>query len=466
MKNGIIKEKGKLIFYKDDAPYHAGIIKKGKHYYYAGRGGHIAVGEHIVHKEMTHGLLPHGTYTFDSEGKMIKGSYKAPKKITSGSKSGSSSSSRKRKHKINKKKVATLLSIVLIAAALIGVAFLVDNLTSRHKGESDISSEAGVSLQTYESPVNLSSPAAQKLYKGEVTVEQIKKDSPYIPFEFNYMLSKHDGEFIISENSDLTNSKKYVLSKSENTLTIHNLKTSTTYYYRVDVGEESYTGSFRTADGTRYIYIPGVFNTRDIGGYTTSDGKKIKQGMIIRGTEMDGLAEPSYYLSKNDVESVMSQLGFVYDMDLRESSTYTGNYTSPLGSSVKHKFYTSPSYLNIFVEKNQPTIKSIFTDLANKENYPMYMHCTYGCDRTGTIVYLLQGLLGCSEEDMIKEFHMSGFFSPDYADSTRMNAVSEQMEKYPGNTLSEKIEYYLTHEVGISNADIQSIRNILLEENQ
>ncbi len=463
MKNGIINEDGKLIFYKDDVPFHAGVLKIGKHYYYAGRNGRIATGEHVVHKEMTHGLLEHGTYTFDEEGKMIKGSYRAPKKIKK-TQSSSSSKSHKKRRKFNKRKIATLISIMLAISALIGIAFLVDTLTSEHKGSTDISTEATISLPSFQESVNLSSPAAQKLYKGEVTVEQIKKDTPYSPFEFNYQLNNLDGELSISENSDLSNSKKYILSKSEITLLIDNLKTDTTYYYRVNVGEESFTGSFKTAQGTRFIYIPGVFNTRDIGGYTASDGKKIKQGMIIRGTEMDGLVEPSYYLSQNDVDSVMNQFNFVYDMDLRESSTYTGKYTSPLGSSVRHKFYTASSHLGIFNDKNYPTLKSIFSDLAKKENYPMYMHCTYGCDRTGTTVYLLQGLLGCSEEDMIKEYQLSGFFSADYADSTSMNTVAEKLNNYPGDTLSEKIEYFLTKEVGVSKADVQSIRTILLED--
>ena len=34
-------------------------------------------------------------------------------------------------------------------------------------------------------------------------------------------------------------------------------------------------------------------------------------------------------------------------------------------------------------------------------SYPIYMHCTYGMDRTGTMCYLLGALLGMSEEDIV-----------------------------------------------------------------
>ena len=40
----------------------------------------------------------------------------------------------------------------------------------------------------------------------------------------------------------------------------------------------------------------------------------------------------------------------------------------------------------------------------------IYFHCRIGTDRTGTLAYILEGLLGVSEEDRVDDYELS-FFS-------------------------------------------------------
>jgi len=41
---------------------------------------------------------------------------------------------------------------------------------------------------------------------------------------------------------------------------------------------------------------------------------------------------------------------------------------------------------------------------------PVYFHCTYGADRTGTVAYLLEALLGVPYENRAEDFELSTFW--------------------------------------------------------
>ena len=462
MRNGIVEENGTLIYFKDDLPFHAGAIEIDGDIYYVGRHGRVAVGQHIVHGEMTNGILKRGTYTFAEDGKLIADSFIPAKRVTdSKNKKGTDFVNRK-KSKLTKKQRITLVCIICAAVLLVSGAIVIDNLPFGGKGSAGTSTKE-IDLPDFNKPVRLFTVAAEKLYNNKYTVEDLKDHNPYLPFEFEYRLADKDGVLYISENADMTDAMEFVLSKSEDYVTVDNLKTGTKYYCEIKVGDETFTRTFETAEGIRFINIPGVVNVRDIGGYVTADGGKIKQGMIIRGAELDRFNSQNY-LSSDDAKALSSQLDFAFDMDLRYS--YKGDYVSPLGASVEHKFYNIPDYVyvSIFDEEYKDEVKNVFTDLANPDNYPVYMHCTHGADRTGVIVYLLQGLLGVSEDDMLKEYRLTGLYNYDYAASTRMQVVKDKLDAYSGKTTAEKVENWLVNDIGITEEQIASIRNLLIEK--
>jgi protein-tyrosine phosphatase len=217
-------------------------------------------------------------------------------------------------------------------------------------------------------------------------------------------------------------------------------------------GVDSLTGHFKTADTPRILSIDGLSNVRDIGNWRTDSGKRIKQGLLIRGTEMDGAVESDYHLTNKGLVDMLEVFGIKTDLDLRSQSNLT---QSALGSRVEHRYYDMAMYDGIFTDAGKEKVRMVCSDLATPDNYPIYLHCTYGCDRTGTICYLLEAMLGVSRGDCLRDYGLSNL------PITSIMAVEQGLNNYPGETLKARAEAYLL-DCGVSEYQIASIRNIFL----
>ncbi|MCQ3035233.1 MAG: tyrosine-protein phosphatase [Bacilli bacterium] len=181
-----------------------------------------------------------------------------------------------------------------------------------------------------------------------------------------------------------------------------------TYFYKVesDDGDYSAIDSFVTKDDSvRFITCGGVQNVRDIGGRETIDGKHIKYGLVYRGA---GLNDGTVSAMDAKSREVFNKLGMRGELDLRENAS-TLNAWNP---SLPHICVNGGWYTYLYdTQEKIDGLKQSLIFLSNKNNYPAYFHCTYGMDRTGTLAYILLGLLGVSEADIYLDYELTDYSS-------------------------------------------------------
>ncbi len=213
------------------------------------------------------------------------------------------------------------------------------------------------------------------------------------------------------------------------------------------------------ADGKMVGYYEGIPNGRDIGEIyfmKTSDGRDIKPGLLMRGGELDNA---NYYypnrLVEIGIDRIKNEFNVKLDLDLRAASS-TGK--DLFGSDVAHKTYDMVLYDQILTDKGKSAIKEIFTDLANPDNYPVYLHCTHGIDRTGIVCSILEMALGVPYSAVFDEYLMS-VGAHDGSFIKIWNAINDN---YSGATEKDKAIAYLK-DCGITQEQIDSLYDIYLD---
>lgn len=218
----------------------------------------------------------------------------------------------------------------------------------------------------------------------------------------------------ISENADFSNAYECEIKDSQfkNAVCVP----GKTYYWKV-IGEFSDKplggGRFRVKDApVRFIKIEGVSNVRDMGGWKTESGKTVKYEKIYRGARLDNITDTGLYTLK--------YLGIKTDIDIRSTQSWD-SYGAVAQTELKYHFFdTSAHYDYVFDGMGNPVSEvkanypKMFELLADESNYPIYLHCNYGNDRTGSMAFILNGLLGVNYEDLTRDYEITSYaFSND-----------------------------------------------------
>lgn len=294
--------------------------------------------------------------------------------------------------------------------------------------------------------------------------------------------------------------------------------------WTVSGGASSATGRFRTEDvAPRIVTWPGVSNARDIGGRRGLDGRRIRQGLVFRSGGLNGNAKIGYYayeeilalhkagtlamagagdsrkvgaeydamlssgkgidpgflrlvkspprepgeeiLSDEARDSILDAFGIRTDLDFRGDWECYGMTGSPLGDSVAWRHFQWRAGYGSFVSPlGRASAAAAFSLFLDERNYPIVFHCIGGTDRTGTFAYLLCGLLGVPEDELILDYDMSfiGGQGPDARHRGWQRTLTDAVRALPGDTLADKLKGYFVS-LGFTDAEVERVRGFLLE---
>ena len=213
-------------------------------------------------------------------------------------------------------------------------------------------------------------------------------------------------------------------------------------------------------EGKMVGYYEGIPNGRDIGAIKalrTMDGRDIKSGLLIRGCELENA---NYYFPEDilevGIDRLKNEFHVKFDMDLRAPSAVGKDL---LGDGVTHKIYNMVLYDQVFTDTGKAKVREVFTDLAISDNYPMYLHCTHGIDRTGTVCFLLEMALGVPYDMLWKEY----MYSVGAHDGSILKVWNGIMDNYPGGDSREKAIAFLK-DCGVTQAQIDALYQIYLTD--
>ena len=229
----------------------------------------------------------------------------------------------------------------------------------------------------------------------------------------------------------------------------------------------------------RQLTIPGVDNVRDMGGWKTADGRRMRQGLIFRSAGFNQDSPDWQWDEKKRIppeksrigDTLIEQPGIDYlvksigvrtDLDLRWDGEVAVMKESPLGSAVRWVHISSYDYGRLFSEEGMKAVREDFKLFADKANYPIVFHCIAGADRTGTLAFILCGLAGVEPDDLRKDWEVT---ARDYFSYAKYDNIAPGFDKYgeEGDPLSLKIRNFLLS-LGVTQQEIDDYLSIILED--
>ncbi|MHA7581827.1 tyrosine-protein phosphatase [Paenibacillus vandeheii] len=266
----------------------------------------------------------------------------------------------------------------------------------------------------------------------------------------------------------------------------------------------------------RVIPFEGTHNFRDIGGYRTADGRKVKYGLFYRSDELGGLSEqdlvsfqalniktifdyrddyeaqkkPDPVIAglknirisaiKADQASQINMPGNAEDRDRKShiivDLVKTGFFKQFRAETMMMELYTK-------LPINNPSYKQLMEIIQHSDSLGLLHHCTAGKDRTGVGAALILLALGVPEETIMEDYlltneTMQAFNSnllkqlADHVNEEELQNINqmlgvkeEYMEAVFGSIkkMYGNVDIYLAEEFGLTKQKREALQSMCLE---
>jgi len=253
------------------------------------------------------------------------------------------------------------------------------------------------------------------------------------------------------------------------------------------------------------IQLKSAKNFRDLGGIKTSDGRKVKTCMLIRGRPLFKLHDKDIKLLKEQYKlSTVLDLRTLKEAEERPNEIYDGlKYLhipildeGKVGISHEKKVRSLKTlqmmmpmedlYVSMVTGASQDNlIKALKTILTLPvEDYSVIFHCTAGKDRTGILASMVLAFLGADRDIIINDYLLSNKglvvkaqliyiallivkMNPKLAGKIRLyNLAKQSFLEAALNSLEEQygsVQNFLLQKLNFSEQEAAEIKNKFLE---
>lgn len=251
----------------------------------------------------------------------------------------------------------------------------------------------------------------------------------------------------------------------------------------------------------RLVAVEGTMNFRDLGGYSSADGRRVRWGLVFRSDALSALTD--------DGHELLDQLGIRVIHDLRYEAEQTDAPTQlregsgirlrslPIGGGAAESVammaqvmagavkeitvgYMADLYRQL-IGAEATTFAALLHSLAQPDSLPALFHCTAGKDRTGMGAALLLRLLGVADEVILDDYELTTRYrsqrrleelAPRFAEAgvdvervtpffiaprPALEAALSEVRRRGG------VEQYLTKDGGLDPLVLERLRSELLE---